>query len=291
ANFNSSIPKFSDELLNLEFLVLSRNNLSREIPKSLEKLRYLKYFNVSFNRLEGEIPEGGPFGNYTIESFRGNKALCGATRLHVPNYKTRPLRNVKAKTELKLIIYVALPIASTILVVALIIIILQNKRKYKLPTQEDMIRLGMWRWFSYHELRQATMDSMIVGCLVMEVMSYTEYGMEGIVSTKGDVYSFGILLMEIITRKKPTDEMFAGERSLKSWVIELISFLLNQVVGPKLLNNIGREHLKVKNCALSILQIGLECCVELPNERLHMKEIVTKLKKIKVKLLRDIERV
>ncbi|MBA0881766.1 hypothetical protein Goshw_022071, partial [Gossypium schwendimanii] len=34
------------------------------------------------------------------------------------------------------------------------------------------------------------------------------------------------------------------ERSLKSWVIELISFLLNQVVGPKLLNNIGREHLK-----------------------------------------------
>ncbi|MFQ6658441.1 hypothetical protein Gotur_027715 [Gossypium turneri] len=40
-----------------------------------------------------------------------------------------------------------------------------------------------------------------------------EYGIEGIVSTKGDVYSFGILLMKIITRKKPTDEMFAGERS------------------------------------------------------------------------------
>ncbi|MBA0733574.1 hypothetical protein Gogos_017572 [Gossypium gossypioides] len=344
--------------------------------------------------------EGGPFGNYTIESFRGNKALCGATRLHVPNYKTRPLRNVKAKTELKLIIYVALPIASTILVVALIIIILQNKRKDKLPTQEDMIPLGMWRWFSYHELRQATdgfndsrllangsyglvfqgtladgtiiavkvfklelegafksfdvkcdvlhntrhrnLVKVISSCsnnlnfkaLVLEFMpngsldnwlyssnryldilqrlnvmidvasaleylhhgnatpvSYTEYGMEGIVSTKGDVYSFGILLMEIITRKKPTDEMFAGERSLKSWVIESISSSLNQVVGPKLLNNIGREHLKVKNCALSILQVGLECCVELPNERLHMKEIVTHLKKIKVKLLRDIERV
>ncbi|MBA0822839.1 hypothetical protein Goarm_019617, partial [Gossypium armourianum] len=54
---------------------------------------------------------------------------------------------------------------------------------------------------------------------------------------------------------------------------------------------IGREHLKVKNCALSILQLGLECCVELPNERFHMKEIVTNLNKIKVKLLRDMERV
>ncbi|MFQ6669113.1 hypothetical protein Gotur_034493 [Gossypium turneri] len=104
-----------------------------------------------------------------------------------------------------------------------------------------------------------------------------EYGMEGIVSTKGDVYSFGILLMEIITRKKPTDEMFAGERTLKSWVIESISSSLNQVVDPKLLSTIGREHLKVKNCALSILKVGLECCVELPNERLHMKEIFSKM--------------
>ncbi|XP_016702082.2 receptor kinase-like protein Xa21 [Gossypium hirsutum] len=116
-----------------------------------------------------------------------------------------------------------------------------------------------------------------------------EYGVEGIVSTKGDVYSFGILLMEIITRKKPTDETFAGERSLKSWVIESISSSLNQVVDPKLLSTIGREHLKVKNCALSILQLSLECCVELPNESFHMKEIVSKLKKIKVKLLRDME--
>ncbi|KAB2095607.1 hypothetical protein ES319_A01G050100v1 [Gossypium barbadense] len=441
-----SIPESFDELLSLEFLDLSRNNLSGEIPKSLKKLRYLKYFNVSFNRLEGEIPKGGPFGNYTIESFKGNEALCGAARLHVPNCKTRPLRNSKAKPKLKLIIYVALPIASTILVVALIIIILHNKRKDKLPTQEDMIPLGTWRRFSYHELRQATdgfndsrllgngsygsvfqgtlQDGMLIAvkvfklelegafksfdvecdvlrntrhrnlvnvisscsndlnfkALVLEFMPngsldkwlYSnnqyldilqrlnimidvasaleylhhgnatpvvhcdlkpnnvllnedmvahlsdfgiakllcedvsmiqtmtmatfgymapEYGIQGIVSTKGDVYSFGILLMEIITRKKPTDEMFEGERSLKSWVIESISSSRNQVVDPKLLSTTGREHLKVKNCALSILQVGLECSAELPNERLHMEEVVTKLKKIKVKLLRDMRRV
>ncbi|XP_052875345.1 receptor kinase-like protein Xa21 [Gossypium arboreum] len=368
-----SILESFDELLSLEFLDMSRNNLSGEIPKSLEKLCYLKYFNVSFNRLEGEIPERGSFGNYSIESFKGNEALCGAARLHVPNCKTRPLRNSKAKTKLKLIIYIALPIASTILVVALIIIILRNKRrKDKLPTQEDMIPLGTWRRFSYHELRQATdgfNDSRLLGngsygsvfqgalsngtiiavkvfklelegafksfdvecdvlrntrhrnlvkvisscsndlnfkALVLEFMPngsldkwlYStnqyldilqrlnimidvasaleylhhgnatpvvhcdlkpnnvlldedivahlsgfgiakllceevsmiqtmtmatfgymapEYGVEEIVSTKDDVYSFGILLMEIITRKKPTDEMFAGERSLKSW--------------------------------------------------------------------------
>ncbi|KAB2043863.1 hypothetical protein ES319_D01G048900v1, partial [Gossypium barbadense] len=401
-----SIPESFDELLSLEFLDLSRNNLSGEIPKSLEKLRYLKYFSVSFNRLEGEIPEGGSFGNYTIESFKGNEALCGAARLHVPNCKTRPLRNSKAKT--KLITYVAPPIASTILVVVLVIIILQNsRRKDKLSPQEDMIPLGTWRRFSFHELRQATdgfndsrllgngsygsvfqgtlPDGMIIAvkvfklelegafksfdvecdvlrntrhrnlvkvisscsndlnfkALVLEFMPNgnvasaleylhhgnatpvvhcdlkpnnvlldedmvahlsdfgiakllceevsmiqtmtmatfgymaPEYGTEGVVSTKGDVYSFGILLMEIITRKKPTDEMFAGERSLKSWVKESISSSLNRVVDTNLLSTIGKEHFAAKNCVLSILEVGLECCVELPNERLHMKEIVT----------------
>ncbi|XP_047961816.1 receptor kinase-like protein Xa21 [Salvia hispanica] len=45
-----------------------------------------------------------------------------------------------------------------------------------------------------------------------------ELGMEGKVSTHGDVYSFGMMLLEMFTGKKPTDDMFDGEMRLKEWL-------------------------------------------------------------------------
>ncbi|RXI02628.1 hypothetical protein DVH24_002706 [Malus domestica] len=47
-----------------------------------------------------------------------------------------------------------------------------------------------------------------------------EFGMEGSVSTRGDVYSFGIVLMETFTKRKPTYEMFVGEMDLKHWIAD-----------------------------------------------------------------------
>ncbi|KAL4341843.1 hypothetical protein GQ457_08G010210 [Hibiscus cannabinus] len=108
-----------------------------------------------------------------------------------------------------------------------------------------------------------------------------EYGSEGIVSTKGDVYSFGILVMETFTGKKPTDDMFAGDVSLKCWVKESLPYAADHVVDPNFLNAGEREGSAVMDCVSSILQLALECSADFAEERIDIQQVVTTLKKIK----------
>lgn len=46
----------------------------------------------------------------------------------------------------------------------------------------------------------------------------SEYGLGNKVSTQGDVYSYGILLLEMFTGKRPTDNDFAEVIGLRSYV-------------------------------------------------------------------------
>ncbi|CAL2237833.1 unnamed protein product [Prunus armeniaca] len=121
-----------------------------------------------------------------------------------------------------------------------------------------------------------------------------EYGLEGMVSTRGDVYSFGIVVMETFTRRKPTDEMFDGEMNIKQWIansLVLPDGKIDEVVDANLLG-IGTEqedddHVRKRDCILAIMRLALTCCAELPEERISMKEVVATLNKIKTKFLKE----
>ncbi|XP_050219187.1 probable LRR receptor-like serine/threonine-protein kinase At3g47570 [Mercurialis annua] len=114
-----------------------------------------------------------------------------------------------------------------------------------------------------------------------------EYGEAGIVSTRGDVYSFGIMMMETFTRKKPTDDIFCGEMNMKQWVRNAYPDAVIEVVDRNLLGVEEVKHYSAKlNCVSSVLGLALDCCVDLPEERVNMKHILSVLERIKIQFLK-----
>jgi LRR receptor-like serine/threonine-protein kinase FLS2 len=113
---------------------------------------------------------------------------------------------------------------------------------------------------------------------------FVEYGLEGSVSIRCDVYSYGIMLMEVFTRTKPSDEKFSGDLILRSWINDSMPNAITRIIDSNLL---GLEEHNTKNlkCLSSVMEIALNCSTESASERVNMKEVVVALKNIRFQLL------
>ncbi|KAL3370460.1 hypothetical protein AABB24_007483 [Solanum stoloniferum] len=434
-SFFGQIPLSFANLISLEFLNLSLNALSGTIPKSLEKLSYLKNINVSFNDLEGEIPSGGVFANSTVQSFLGNKGLCGMHILEIP---TCAITNHGKQSKLKeVVLKIVTPvvIASFLIFLFVSIWIMKRQKKGKSKDVEKVLEIGTHQLVSYHEIQRATNnfdESNLIGegssgsvykgtlfggtavaikvldleneqvckrfdteCEVMrnvrhrnlvsvittcssdyirafvlqfmpngslenwlykedrhlnlhqrvtvmldaamaveylhhghntpivhcdlkpanvlldedmvahvgdfgiskilaisKSMAYTEtlgtlgyiapeYGSDGIVSASGDVYSYGIMLMEVLTKRRPTDEEICNENlDLRKWITQSFSGSMMDVVDANLFSKEEQITSESEICIASMIELGLDCTKEMPESRISMKEVVKRLNKI-----------
>ncbi|CAL4980029.1 unnamed protein product [Urochloa decumbens] len=124
-----------------------------------------------------------------------------------------------------------------------------------------------------------------------------EYAFIGKASRKSDVFSFGIMLLEVFTGKRPTDPMFVEGFSLRQWVSQAFPARLIDVVDHKLLQDEEIHHIcfdhqtgtslgsssstSTSNSILaSVFELGLMCSSESVEQRMAMNHVVSKLEDI-----------
>ncbi|XP_031122484.1 LRR receptor-like serine/threonine-protein kinase EFR [Ipomoea triloba] len=129
-----------------------------------------------------------------------------------------------------------------------------------------------------------------------------EYGMGANATTCGDVYSYGIFLLEMFTEKRPTYDFSSdGCSSLSEYVETALPHEVMKIVDPVLLacqessnhgirgkeqlKNPGKlveiEESKMDDFFISVFKIGLCCASRSPMERGNMKDVCRELHKIR----------
>ncbi|GKA13474.1 kinase-like domain-containing protein [Tanacetum coccineum] len=106
-----------------------------------------------------------------------------------------------------------------------------------------------------------------------------EYGMGNEMTSSGDVYSFGILVLEVISGKSPTDDIFTEDLSLHKFAcMSLPDHVIDFIDGDAIVLQSTKENAKkMEECLASIVKVGVSCSVDSPLQRMNIENAVYEL--------------
>ncbi|KAK2373507.1 putative LRR receptor serine/threonine-protein kinase [Trifolium repens] len=115
-----------------------------------------------------------------------------------------------------------------------------------------------------------------------------EYGMGSEVSTHGDMYSFGMLILEMLTGRRPTDEMFIDGQNLHMYVEIPFPNDVMEILDPHIVprdeeaatiedGNSWNIIPTIEKCLVSLFRIGLACSMDTPKARMNIADATREL--------------
>uniref|UniRef100_A0ACD5VB42 Uncharacterized protein n=1 Tax=Avena sativa TaxID=4498 RepID=A0ACD5VB42_AVESA len=112
-----------------------------------------------------------------------------------------------------------------------------------------------------------------------------EYGEGSVLSTHGDIYSLGILLLEMFTGRSPTDDMFGNSLDLRKFANDALPDRTLEIADPTIWLHIETKDnitsSRIQECLVSILRIGISCSQTQPRERMLIRDAAVEMHAIR----------
>ncbi|CAM0913142.1 unnamed protein product [Alopecurus aequalis] len=113
-----------------------------------------------------------------------------------------------------------------------------------------------------------------------------EYGLGGRPSVRGDVYSFGVMLLELLTGKRPTDVIFSEGLTLHDWVRRHYPQDVAGAVAHAPWQRDGTVPPVADMAVVELIELGLACTQYSPALRPSMVDVCYEITLIKENLAR-----
>ncbi|OQU86321.1 hypothetical protein SORBI_3003G072000 [Sorghum bicolor] len=112
-----------------------------------------------------------------------------------------------------------------------------------------------------------------------------EYGEGSSITTFGDVYSLGILLLEIFTGRSPTDDMFRGSMDLHKFSEDALPDKIWEIADTTMWLHTGTHDSNTRNiiekCLVHVIALGVSCSRKQPRERTPIQDAVNEMHAIR----------